>query len=439
MGGMHEVPVATSERSELLLAGLTYRSTELDVRERHAIPRDDVPATCRALVQAGLAEAVLVSTCNRVQAIAVPGPTQTDDAAFAAIRAVLRTGQTPLTTQSGEPAVRQLFRLAGSLDSMVVGEPQILGQVKEAVELGREAGTVGPVLDAMFARAFRTAKRIRTETDIGKNAVSVGHVAVELARTIFSSLDDVSVLLVGAGKMGVLAARHLASQGAKKVLVTNRTFERGSRLASEHGWSASAYDDLPFLLTGVDVVICSTGSPVPVLTRDMVKSAMRQRRYRPLFLIDIAVPRDIDPGCGELDGVYRYDIDDLESTSRTNAQSRSGEVQRAEAIVDDELRTFARDRKERHAAPTIKRLREEAMALALAEAERTLGMLPGLEPKGQDAVRKLAEVIVGKLLRGPMLALRQGAHDADGVAIAPDEVARVLRATFALDPGGPHP
>jgi glutamyl-tRNA reductase len=401
----------------LLAVGLSYRTAPLEVREQAAIPADALPGLLRDLVATGVvAEAVVVSTCNRVEGYFVAeGAT---DTAIAAIRERLRIPEASSYQHEGERAINHIFRVASSLDSLVLGEAQILGQVKEAFAVAREAGTVGPVLDQCMARAFKVAKRVRTETPIAKSVVSVGHVAVELARTIFGSLGGVSVLLVGAGKMGLLAARHLATHGAEKVLVTNRTFERGRLLAERHGWSASAYDDLPLLLQAVDVVICSTGAPRPIIVRDMVEKAMKKRRFRPLFLIDIAVPRDIEAAVGEVDDVYVYNIDDLEQVSRSNAAGRADAAKAAEAIVKHEVSAFERWRRERVAAPVIRQIREHALAVAAAEADKALRHLNGLDSKGQETVKKLAEVIASRLSRAPIEALKNSAGSRHGDSLA---------------------
>ena len=413
--------------TSLVAIGLSHRTASLEVRERVAVGGDDLPNLLTGLCATGaIAEAMVVSTCNRVEGYVVAtGPRE---AAVAAFRARMGLPESASYVIDGEAAVRHLFRVCSSLDSLVLGEAQILGQMKEATATARAAGTVGPVLDQCLARAFKVAKRVRTETAIARSVVSVGHVAVELARSIFGELKAVSVLLVGAGKMGVLAARHLASNGAEKVLVANRTFERGRLLAEQHGWSASAYDDLPLLLQAVDVVICSTGAQRPILGRELVERAMRKRRYRPLFLIDIAVPRDVEASVAEVDDVYLYNIDDLEQVSRSNAAGRVEAAGEAEVIVESEVVAFERWRRERLAAPVIRRVREQALKAAAAEAEKALRLLPGLDARGQETVRKLAEIVATRLTRAPIEALKGAALDGDAAGLA--EAAATL---FDLD------
>ena len=411
----------------LVVVGLTHRTAGVDVRETYAVARDSVPDACRRLV--GLrevAEAVLVSTCNRVEVYAVPADGTPPDVLRHALRSELGIPAGVGFDLDGVEAMRHLLRVSSSLDSMVVGEPQILGQVKEAYQLAQEAGTLGRFLDACFVRAFKAAKRIRTETDIARSAVSVGYVAVELAKTIFGDITQVEALLIGAGKMGILAAQNLAGSGARQVLVANRTYARGKELADRHGWTASAYEDLPFLLRSVDVVICSTGSPQPVLDRPLVEGILKARRYRPIFLIDIAVPRDIDPACGQLDNVYLYDIDDLEGVSRTNAEGRQVEVRLAEGIVAEELAAFDQRRRERTAAPTIKALRLHALTVARAEAEKALKRLPDLDAKGIATVQKLAEIVATRLVQDPIVALKRAATTSDGEGPLTEAVHRIF-------------
>ncbi len=417
--------VASNEAPRFVALGLSFRTASVDVRERCAIPAEELPDRLQHLVARGLAhEVVLVSTCNRVECYALV-PAATD---VGALRESMGLPAEHVQVREGDAAIGHLFRVAASLDSLVLGEAQILGQVKEAVSVARAAGTFGSGLDPIFSRAFRLAKRVRTDTAIARSVVSVGHVAVELARTIFGALDGTSVLLVGAGKMGVLAARHLKAHGASKVLVANRTFERGRALAEQHGFSASAYDDLPLLLQAVDVVICSTGAPRPILTRPMIQAVMKKRRYRPLFLIDIAVPRDVEAGVGEVDDVYLYNIDDLEEVSRANAGGRAEAAREAETLVQSETEAFVRWRRERLHAPVIRALRESALETAAAEAEKALKMLPGLDDRGQDTIRKLAEVIANRLTRAPIEVLKERAGTRAG-----DQLAAAALELFDLD------
>ncbi|HIA01290.1 MAG TPA: glutamyl-tRNA reductase, partial [Myxococcales bacterium] len=348
----------------LLVVGINHRNADVDLRERFAVARDDISGTCRKLVECPqIAEAVVVSTCNRVEVYVSAAPDTNDRELIDALHATMGSRSDDFYDLTGEAALKHLMRVSASLDSMVLGEPQILGQIKEAFALAQEAKSVGSCLYQAFTAAIRTAKKVRSETAIAQASVSVGHVAVELARTIFGELDEVKVLLVGAGKMGVLAASKLAQSGARKVLVINRTFQKAKDLADTHEWSASVYEDLTLLLADVDVVICSTGARHAVLTQDVVRSATKKRRFRPLFLIDIAVPRDIEPGCGDLSDVYLYNIDDLEEVSKTNAKLRQSELNAAEAMIENQLSRALLRQQEQGAEPMIVRLRKHTHRL----------------------------------------------------------------------------
>jgi glutamyl-tRNA reductase len=413
----------------LVVVGISHRSMPVELRERFVIPADELPGLCQDFVSnESVSEAVILSTCNRVEVYLACTESFHIPAATQLARRQFSAPNKGIYTYVGKDAVNHLFRVSSSLDSLIVGEAQILGQVKEAYEVAFTAGTMGPVLQAVFSRAFRAAKRIRTHTDIARSAVSIGHVAVELARQIFGDLAGVSALLVGAGKMGVLAARHLSQHGAKKVLVANRTFDKGRALALKHGWSSSSTDDIPLLLQAVDVVICSTGSPDPILTYEIVRAAVRKRRYRPLFLIDIAVPRDIESRCSEIEDVYLYNIDDLEGVSRTNAEGRLEAAERADTMLRQELVAFEQWQRERAAAPTIQKLREKQLETARREAERALKRLPELDDDAQLVVHKLAEVMVSRMLHGPMTMLKRNAGTPRG-----EELSTVVREMFALE------
>ena len=414
---------------KLIVVGINHRSMGVELREVYAIPSDDIPGLCIGLIGTErIAEAVVLSTCNRVEFYLVPADGVSDQEAISIAKSKFGAPAKGLYSLVGVDAVQHLFRVSSSLDSLVVGEAQILGQVKEAFSQAEQAGTVGAVIRAAFTRSFKAAKRIRTDTEIARSAVSVGHVGAELARQIFGDLSSVQVLLVGAGKMGVLAAQHLSHHGAKKVLVANRTFDRGQDLAERYGWAASSYDDIPLLLQAVDVVICSTGAPQYVITYDMVRTAVSARRYRPLFLIDIAVPRDIEGRCCDVRDVYLYNIDDLEEVSRTNIEVRVEAARRADDLLSNELKAYQRWLREREAAPTIRRLREKQIELAHYEAERTLKRLPELDDDAQAAIHKLAEVMVSRMLHGPMKMLKQNAGTPRG-----DDLSLMVREMFALE------
>jgi glutamyl-tRNA reductase len=426
--------------------GMSHRSAPVALREAFAVAAEQQPEVLRALVsQPGIAEAMLLSTCNRVEAYVVP---EHDEDARASLSRVLATGrgldlravEAATYASSGRDAVHHLLRVASSLDSMVVGEPQILGQVKEAAQLARGAGTVGPLLGRLLDRTFATAKAVRTRTGIGEHVVSIGSVAVDLAKRIFNRLDDSKVLLVGAGKMGEATARSLAAAGAARVYVTNRSFERAANLADRHGWRARALSELEELLAEVDIVITSTGSPRPIIDAALVRRVIVRRKYRPLFLVDIAVPRDVDPLVGELDTVYLYNVDDLEGVSRDAMVQREREAAAAETLVREELDTLERWYGQLVVQPTLAAIRQRAELLARTELDRTLSKrLAHLAAEDRDALAKMTDAMVAKILHPTMVLLRERAGDAAATELL--ATARLLHGvdTQAAEGGRPAP
>jgi glutamyl-tRNA reductase len=308
--------------------------------------------------------------------------------------------------------VEHVFRVAASLDSLVVGEPQVLGQLKNAYGIATAAGNVGPVLARFLQRAFGVAKRVRTETAIGRGAANVSSVAVELAQRVFGALDGKTVLVIGAGKMSALAARHLADAGAEPLWVTNRTAERAEALAATIGGQARPWAELSTLLAGADVVVSSTGAREPIITRAAMKTIMKERRHRPVFLIDIAVPRDVEPDTGKLDGVYLFDIDDLERVVADNRKGREQESTSAERIVQVEAQRFVAWQRAQGTVPTIKQLRARFQDVADAEVVKAAAAL-GAE-RGPE-LQRLADAIVAKLLHAPSMALKSD----DGAELGP--------------------
>lgn len=397
---------------DLLVVGLNHRSAPVELREKLAFKADALPGALSRLRASGvIKEAVILSTCNRVEVIASsPSP----EAAELVSRALHAEHGLPAGTldahlfaHSGGDALRHLFRVASSLDAIVVGEPQILGQVKDAFQNAVEAGSVGALLSRVFHRAFNVAKRVRTETAIAQSAVSVSFAAVELARTIHGDLTGKVCLLVGAGNMGELAARHFVQDGAT-LWVTNRSHERAEAVANAFGGSARGFADLSLLLEKADVVLTSTAAPGFIVTKDMLKPVMRARRYEPLFFIDISVPRNVDPAVTEHDNVYAYDVDDLSRVVDTNLDKRRAEATRAEAIVLEEVQQMEAWSRSQAVVPTIKAMRARAQSLADAELKRTLAALGDhLSEKDQKSITAMVNAVVGKLLHDPMTALKQ--------------------------------
>jgi glutamyl-tRNA reductase len=379
-------------------------------------------------------EVVLLSTCNRVEVVAT---TRHPDAARLRIRSFLRRELAPhelgpeledcLYEHVDGDAMRHVLRVACSLDSMVLGEPQILGQTKEAYRRAAECGAAGPVLARLFQQAFATAKRVRSETRIAERPVSMARVAVELARRIFEELADKRALLVGAGEMIEAALEALRKAGLVRIAVANRTPERAADLAARCGGSAHGMDELPALLAHADLVLTCIASDAPVLTPQLIEAALRARRAHPVFVIDLGVPRNADPAIDRLDNVYRYDVDDLGSIAEENALARQQERARAEAIVDEQKQRFDGWLAALRAVPTIRHLRERAEALRVEEFERAAARL-SLGEGEREVVEHLTRAIVNKLLHQPVTQLRRAAERDDGVAML--EVARVL---FDLD------
>jgi glutamyl-tRNA reductase len=399
--------------ARLCVVGLSHKTAPVDVRERVGVPKDGAERWLKQVVATpGIGEAMVVSTCNRVELYAgIDGEDATES-----LRELLIEGRRlpkglrqHLYCHEGEAALRHLFRVAASLDSMVVGESQILGQVKEAYALALDAGTVGSVLTRTLPRAFQLAKRVRSETEVARSASSVASVAVELAAQIFGSLDGRSVLLLGAGKMGDLSARHLKAAGIRTLKVVNRTEARALELAARLGGEAAVWSALDRLLGEVDIVLCSTGAAQPVIVREQVQRAMRARRGRWLFFIDIAVPRDVEPEVGGIENVYLYDVDALEQVVAHNRAGRAEEAHKAEEMVDDEVRRFHAVVRTEGVVPTIKALRGHFLDVARGEAERALGRLSQLGERERGLVAQLAETIANKLLHAPTTALKREA------------------------------
>jgi len=400
----------------LFVAGLSHRNAPVELREQLAVDEDKLRELLRDVAATGVVrEALILSTCNRVEVYAiadVPGEART-----ATFRQLCRhrgvepaSVETVLYTHADGEAVRHAFRVASSLDSMMIGEPQILGQVKNAFALAQSCETVGPALHTLFTQAFTVAKRVRTETEIARHAVSVSFAAVELAKKIFAGLDGKAVLLVGAGKMSELAARHLIEQGAFPLYVANRTWARAQELARALAGTAVPFDELATALATVDIVITSTGAPEPVIRREFVQPLVHSRRGRPLFFIDIAVPRDVEDSVDTLDGVYCYDIDDLKQVVDANIRERLREAHRAEALVEREVAKFLARLGDVEVIPTIVSLRERLEIIRSGEVKRTLARLPGATPETREAIEALSAAIVNKILHAPITKLRESSR-----------------------------
>ncbi|HVZ84064.1 MAG TPA: glutamyl-tRNA reductase [Terracidiphilus sp.] len=400
----------------LALIGINHRTAPIELREKVAISREELPETTRALAAVpGVAECMILSTCNRVEMLAALDSPEADLAGFLHRQFGLDPALLAphIYRHMDQDAVRHVFRVAASLDSMVVGESQILGQVKEAYTVARTSGTVGTELDHLLQGAFAAAKRVRTETEIGSNSVSIASVAVELARKIFGSLQGRTVFLVGAGKMSELAARHLVQQGAGAILVTNRTQERARQLAEPFKGRVIPFDQLHEAAGEADIIISSTSAPHAIFTREHGQSFMHRRRNRPMFFIDLAVPRDVDPAMGKLEGLFVYDIDDLQQVAASHMAERSREAGDAEAMIASEVERFHQRRRSVNAAPAIVSLQHQAEELRMAELKRIHARLGSLTPEQEAAIDALTRGLVNKFLHPPMQALKQAARDND--------------------------
>lgn len=404
----------------LVLTGVNYKTAPIELRERIAISREDLPETTRALAATpGVTECMIVSTCNRVELLAAVETPETDVSGFLNQYFGLDANvlKPHLYEQRGQEAVRHLFRVAASLDSMVVGEPQILGQVKEAFAVARAAGTVAGQLEHLLQSAFAAAKKVRSETEIGSNSVSIASVAVDLARKIFGSLQGRTVFLVGAGKMSELAARHLVQQGAGAILVSNRTQERARRMAEQFQGRVIPFEQLHDAASEADIVISSTGAPHPIFRREHGQAFMHRRRNRPMFFIDIAVPRDVDPEMGKLEGVFVYDIDDLQQVAAAHMAERSREASDAETLIDGEVERFKQQQRTVNVAPAIVALQRQAEEIRQAEIRRIQARLGALTSEQAAAVEALTRGLVNKFLHPPMQALKQAARLEDATRL----------------------
>jgi len=405
----------------IVVVGVSHRTAPLPVREALAFARDGLADALLALrAETGAGEAMILSTCNRVELYV----RQDDPAAVEAVERFLARyhGRDPRDLQpvlyrlADAEAIRHAFRVAASLESMVIGEPQILGQVKEAYQAAEEAGTLGSTLNALRNRTLAAAKRVRTQTGIGRNAVSVSYVAVELARKIFGELKDKNVLLVGAGKMSELAAKHLVRSGGRATVLGGRTFEKAAELAAALGGKAAPFESLRDELARTDIVISGTGAPGIVIQEADVESARAARRgrhARPLFLIDIAVPRDIDPAVRKLSGVFLYDLDDLKAVAEANLRERLKEAASAEALVDREVREFLDWQKAREAVPLLSELRRRAEEIRRTELDKARKRLGPLTPDQEEALEAATSAIVNKLLHPPTVHLKEAVRESN--------------------------
>ena len=405
----------------IIIVGLNHRTAPVELRERLAVPESRLPeAVARLKGWPGVAEALILSTCNRVELYAVVKDTALG---FESLREYFVKIAPTVSGEElvpylyyfdGHDAIRHLFRVTSSLDSMVVGEPQILGQVKVAFDVALTQKTTGVVLNKVLKKAISVGKRVRSETGIAANAVSVSYAAVELAKKIFQNLAGKTVLLIGAGEMAKLAARHLMQAGMQNVMITTRNFELAVDVAKHFNGLPVPFNDFPEEMSNADIVICSTGAASYLVTAEDVQKALWTRRNRPMFLIDISVPRNIEPAVGAVDNAYLYNIDDLQGHVDKNLEQRKQEAMKAEDLVKDEVGLVTRWIKSLEVLPTILALRRKADDIQKGELERILSRLGPLTPRQRELVEELASAISNKLLHGALVALKAEADSTNG-------------------------
>ena len=404
---------------KVLVIGVNHKTANVDIREKLAFNGPKLEEGVFGLRKIPeVREAAVLSTCNRVELYLCAN--KRGDAAdhikdFLAVFHGLerKDFEKSLYVHDGENAIRHIFRVSSSLDSMVVGEPQILGQIKDSFDFALNKKTTGVLLNKLMKKAISTAKRVRTETKIAENAVSISFAAVELAKKIFTNLNGKSFMLLGAGEMAELAARHLMNNGVQDVMVVNRTYERGCELAGEFGGKPVRFEDFLTELVHTDIIICSTGAPSYVLLKEQMHKVMKERKNRPVFIIDISVPRNIDPEINKLDNVYLYSVDDLQEVVDTNIHGRKIEAEKAEKIIDEEVEKFIRWMSSLDSVPTIVALRQKAEEIKAEELERLKGRLPGLDEEKMKAVEYMAAAIINKLIHPPTVALKEDTEDRD--------------------------
>ncbi len=426
----------------LLLVGVSHRTAPVDLRERIDFSTRGIEAAVVSLAaRQSNSEAAVLSTCNRAEIyLAAEDPA----AARAEVLEFLREFhgveaadvRPHLYEKLDAEAARHLFRVASGLDSLVIGEPQILGQVKDAYGVASAQQSCGPLLNKLFHCSFLAGKRVRTETSLGEGAVSVSYAAVALARKIFGSLENRTVVVVGAGEMGKLTAVHLKAQGIRRMVITSRTMSHATALAEEIGATAVPWERMTAALGEADIVITATGANLPVLVRADVAAVMKPRRNRPLFIIDIAVPRDVDPASGELDQVFLYNIDDLQGIVQENLSRRAAEMASAERIIGEEVDRFAAWLRSRGAIPTVVALRQRFEAIRRSELDRLQHKLSGLPPEARARVDEVTRLIIEKLLLTPTEQLKS-LPDNDTVAAYSDALTRLF--SLAPDNGSGPP
>ena len=415
----------------LHVIGINHRTAPVEIREKVVFAGNELPEALRELTAVnGVRESVIVSTCNRTELYCYSDSAEEPVVQWLAqwhdLQADSQDVQKSLYRLQGHEAIEHVFAVACGLDSLVLGEPQILGQLKDAYRAAHEAGVTGPFMNRLLQTAFAVAKRVRTETRIGASAVSVASAAVSLARTVFEDFADHTALLVGAGETIALAARHLNAHGLRRMIVANRSVDRAQELAAEFAGFAIGIDALAAHLPEADIVISSTASPTPIITHAIVRDALRRRRRRPIFMVDIAVPRDIEPEVGTLSDIYLFTIDDLQNVVNENMESRREAARDAKELIAREIEQFVQQLKTLNAGPVIRQLRQEADVVRAQTMEQAKRMLAaGRNP--QEVLDFLGSTLTNRLMHAPSQRLRDAAERGDVDAL------RAVQALFAPD------
>ena len=423
---------------KIILIGANHKTAPVELREKLSFSQEQIETALEFIKQdSGIKEGLVVSTCNRLEFLYIPkaGNKENNDRVDAVLAFISELKQLPVSEfkaslyiHTDDDAIRHLFCVAASLDSMVVGEPQILDQVKKAYKTAVNAGSTGVMLNRLMHKSFSVAKRVRKQTGIGDNAVSISYAAIELAHKIFADLATKSVMLIGAGEMAELAVEHLLAHQVKEIVVANRTFKNALELARKFNGQAVQYEERVAALADVDIIISSTGATEYVLTRDQVKGIMKKRQHKTLFFIDIAVPRDIDPRINKVSNAYVYDIDDLRNIVETNISQREQETVRAQRFVEEALLAFRRWLDELAVVPTIKAINRKMTDIVNLECEKTLAGLAHLSKDDAESIRRMTRAIASRAIHDPILFLRNtGDHRDDSLYL------NIARQLFNLD------
>ncbi len=419
--------------SKIILIGANYKTAPVELREKLSFTSEEMVAALEHLKKdTDIKESLIFSTCNRTEILYIPETGEQIDKIIAFIahykKIAVSEFKNSLYIYKEEEAIHHLFKVASSLDSMVVGEPQILGQIKEAYRIAVANNSSGVLLNRLMHKSFSVAKRVRKETGIGDNAVSISYAATELANKIFSDLSQKSVMLLGAGEMAELAVEHLISNNVKQIVVANRTFKNAVDLADKFGGQVVKFEERESALNDVDIIISSTGATEYVLTRDQVKRAMKKRNHNTLFFIDIAVPRDIDPKINSISNAYVYDIDDLKNIVESNIEQRGKETVKAQRFIEEAVVKFRKWMDGLSVVPTIKSLNDKMTSIVDIECKKTLSNLKHLSPADVEAIKRMTQAIASRTIHDPILFLRNtGDHRDDSLYL------NVTRQLFNLD------